>query len=353
MFWDRFRPVRFIREEITLREAMECAPNDARLVSYYHEGRVILEAEDPGEKEEDFNYWLDRANFYRREWLRLERGYKDRWIKDPEYRQEREEKSLDDQFEESRCWDRFQDRLKTTLFRKMPPKRQFKDLSYLLTTPPESSTVSTPKTRAHRSPMATGRRPVTRNARSNANVTKRRKETNDTRRAVAGNTNTGKGIDRQSSRTTERRKGKNAYRRRTQGAKAEATSPAQERNLARTPPNGLTTPDSGDSIKGRPAGEDRRDCSTQSTGRAAARGHARMRPGSYFYAQNAYVTPDSPQSSRVGVHKRPRRYKGSTRSKRRSNRDGSYRGSRSVLQAIDPVSSRLRNSGVRLDERKL
>lgn len=59
-FWDRLRLVRFNREEITLREAMNGAHWGACLLSHYHEGRVILETENPGENEENFEYWLHR-----------------------------------------------------------------------------------------------------------------------------------------------------------------------------------------------------------------------------------------------------------------------------------------------------
>lgn len=98
----------------------------------------------------------------------------------------------------------------------MPPKRQFEDLSYLLTTPPESWTVSTPKT------TATQHGPIDIPTTS-TNVTGCGRGSNGIRRAVASTMNTGEGNDRL------RRKSKNAYR-----AKAKA------RSLAQSQPNDWT-----------------------------------------------------------------------------------------------------------------
>lgn len=325
-FWDRLRPARFNREETTLREAINGAIGAAIRLSSYREGRAILEAEDL-RKNEDFKHWESRRDYYRRETINIEGESKD-WGIGPRVIYH-DDKAI-----------RFWDRLETTFSRIKPPDRQFEDLSHLLTTPPRSPTPSTSKKRARRSSTATGHRPVTTNARGTTNVVGCAKESTDTGSAVGNIMNAGDGVDGRSSRSTGRRESKNAYRCRTKGAKIR---PSHEHTLAQGPPNGLSTPDSGKSSNGRGAGEDDRDCYP----RAKARTEPRLN------TPNAYLTPESPQSSKAGVHKRPRRTKSSTRSKRRSNKDGAYRGPRSVSQAVDRVSSRLRSSGIRFDEEAL
>jgi hypothetical protein len=170
-----------------------------------------LETENCDENEGNFEYWLHRETFYRHEEARLDREYRDRWINDSGYRRREEDHAE----KESRLRKWFRDHLETKLFKKMPPKPQFEDLSYLLTTPSESWTASTPKT------TATQHRPVDIHATSSTNVNIGGRGLNGIWRAVASTTNKGEGNDRL------RRKRKNAYR-----ANAEA------RSLAQCQPNG-------------------------------------------------------------------------------------------------------------------
>ncbi len=315
-FWDRLRPARFYREETTLREAIGGAFGAAIGLSSHSEGRAILEAEDLRENEKDFRYWQGRRDCYRGETIKIEGpgigpkvSYGD-------------EDAI-----------RFSNRLLSILSRIKPPDREFEDLSYLLTTPPRSPTASISKKRARRSYLATGHRPVTKNISG---------ITNGTGGAVKNTTAVGASLVRRSSRSAGRRESKNAYRRRTDAVKVK---PSHEPIFAQGPPNGLTTPNCGHSSNG--AGEDDRDCHSRIRSRAAVRGpsRAKARPEPCLNTPKPYLTPESPQSSKAGVHKRPRRTKGS---KRRSNRDGAYRGPRSVTQAVDPVSSRLRSSTIPL-----
>ncbi len=71
------------------------------------------------------------------------------------------------------------------------------------------------------------------------------------------------------------------------------------------------------------------------------------RSKSYPQSQNAYDTPDSPEEPKTRVRERHGR-KATTQLKRLRDRDGTYHGSRSASQPVDPISSRLRSSGHRL-----
>lgn len=166
------------------------------MLSNYYEDRVILETEDPGENEENFEYWLHRESFHRNEAIKLDRKYKNRWINDPDHRQEEEHHGE----KEFSLRKRFLNNLENTLFKKMSPKRQFEDLSYLLTTSLESWTPSTSKT------TTTRHRPVDIHATSNTNVTKYERDSINIRRIVANTMNTNEGNERL------RRKSKIAYR---------------------------------------------------------------------------------------------------------------------------------------------
>ena len=334
-FWDRLRPARFNREETTLREAMNGAFGAAIGLSSHHEGRAILEDEDLRANEE-FKYWEGRRDYYRRETVRIEGESKDLEI-GPRL-------SYGDD-EAKRFWKR----LKSTFSRIKPPDRQYEDLSHLLMTPPQSPTTSTSKKRARRSSAAPEHRPLTRNARGNTNVIGCVRESNGTGGAVENTTTAGEGVDRRSSRSVGRRESKNAYRHRTKGA---MVKPSYNQTLTQEPRNGLRTPNSGNSSNGQGASGSDRDYSSRLRNRPAVRdlSRAKARTGPFLATANAYLTPDSPHSSKVGGHKRYKRMQGSTQSKRRSNRDGAYRGSKSVSQVVDPISSRLRSSGIRLDE---
>ena len=330
--WDCLRPARFNREETTLREAINSAYGAAAVLSFCREGRAILEAEDFREDEEDYKYWEGRGAYYRSETIRLEGETKYRGIGS------RVVYGDNDSI-------RFGDCLQSTFSRIKPPDRQFEDLSHLVTTPPRLPTALISNKRARRSSTATRSRPVTKNARGTTNVVACGRESNSTGGAVENTTTTGEGVDGRRSRSAGRRESKNAYRRRTNGAKVR---PSREHTLVQGPPNGLTTPESGKSSNGRGAGEDDRGCYPRLRNRAAVRGlsRAKARIEPCLNTPDAYPTPELPQSSKAGVHKRHRRTKGSTRSKRRSNMDCTYRGPRSVPQAVDPVSSRLRSSGI-------
>lgn len=332
-FWDRLRPARFNREETTLREAMNGALEAATDLSCHREGRAILEAEDFCENEKDFKYWEGRRDFYRSETIKIEGGVKI-WIGG---------KIIYGDDNGQRFWDYLQ----STFSRIKPPDRQFEDLSHLLTTPPQSPNASTLKKRARRSSTALGHSPVTRNAGDKMHIIGRGRESNSTGSVVT--TIADKGVDRRSLLSTGRRENKNAYRRRTKGTISRVS---HEHTLAQGPPNCLTTPDSGKSSNGRGAGQDDKDYDPRFRNRAAVKGLSRAttRSEPCLNPPNAYLTPESPHSSKAGVHKRTRRTKGSTRSKRRSNRDGAYCEKRLVSQAVDPVSSRLRSSWIRLDE---
>ncbi len=60
------------RSPASLQDAMEYAGRCAQSLAIYHGGRVILDAEDPGEYASDPEFWLTRAEYYRLEHDRLE-----------------------------------------------------------------------------------------------------------------------------------------------------------------------------------------------------------------------------------------------------------------------------------------
>ena len=54
-----------------LEKAKECAERYARPLANYHGGRIILDAEDPGEHVSDYLFWFVRVEYYRLEYNRL------------------------------------------------------------------------------------------------------------------------------------------------------------------------------------------------------------------------------------------------------------------------------------------
>jgi len=58
-------------EDAQLKDAKQCAGHWARRLAEYHEGRVLLDAEDPGEYATDSKYWFARAACYRAEHEKL------------------------------------------------------------------------------------------------------------------------------------------------------------------------------------------------------------------------------------------------------------------------------------------
>ena len=59
------------RANFSLEDAMRCAGQYARLLAIYHGGRIILDAEDPGEDASDPEFWFARAEYYRLEHEKL------------------------------------------------------------------------------------------------------------------------------------------------------------------------------------------------------------------------------------------------------------------------------------------
>jgi hypothetical protein len=59
-------------EDAQLKDAKQCAGHWARRLAEYHEGRVLLDAEDPGEYATDSKYWFARAACYKAEYEKLE-----------------------------------------------------------------------------------------------------------------------------------------------------------------------------------------------------------------------------------------------------------------------------------------
>ncbi len=60
------------RSPASLQDAMEYAGRYAKSLAIYHGGRVILDAEDPGEYASDPEFWFTRAEYYRLEHDRLQ-----------------------------------------------------------------------------------------------------------------------------------------------------------------------------------------------------------------------------------------------------------------------------------------
>ncbi len=60
-------------EDAQLRDVKQCVGHWARRLAEYHEGRVLLDAEDPGEYATDSKYWFARAACYRAEYEKLEK----------------------------------------------------------------------------------------------------------------------------------------------------------------------------------------------------------------------------------------------------------------------------------------
>ena len=66
-----------------LKDAKQCAEIWARRLAQCHEGRVLLDAEDPGEYSTDPEYWFARAAYYRIERERLMEEQRDRDSRSP------------------------------------------------------------------------------------------------------------------------------------------------------------------------------------------------------------------------------------------------------------------------------
>ncbi|MCJ1456653.1 hypothetical protein MMC28_007015 [Mycoblastus sanguinarius] len=60
------------RREHALEKAKKCAERYARPLANYHGGRIILDAEDPGEYASDYSFWWERAEYYRLEHEKLQ-----------------------------------------------------------------------------------------------------------------------------------------------------------------------------------------------------------------------------------------------------------------------------------------
>lgn len=55
------------KREHALENSKKCAERYARPLANYHGGRIILDAEDPGEHASDYSFWFARAEYYRLE----------------------------------------------------------------------------------------------------------------------------------------------------------------------------------------------------------------------------------------------------------------------------------------------
>ena len=55
------------KREHALEKAKKCAERYARPLANYHGGRIILDAENPGEHASDYSFWFARAEYYRLE----------------------------------------------------------------------------------------------------------------------------------------------------------------------------------------------------------------------------------------------------------------------------------------------
>ena len=53
------------KKEYALEDAKKCAERYAQLLARYQGGRIILDAEDPGEYASDYLFWWARAAYYR------------------------------------------------------------------------------------------------------------------------------------------------------------------------------------------------------------------------------------------------------------------------------------------------
>ena len=60
------------KREHALEDAKKCAERYAQLLARYHGGRIILDAEDPGEHASDYSFWFARAEYYRLEHEKLQ-----------------------------------------------------------------------------------------------------------------------------------------------------------------------------------------------------------------------------------------------------------------------------------------
>ncbi len=60
------------KREHALEDAKKCAERYAQLLARYHGGRIILDAEAPGEYASDHSFWWARAEYYRQEHEKLE-----------------------------------------------------------------------------------------------------------------------------------------------------------------------------------------------------------------------------------------------------------------------------------------
>ena len=73
LYWDWMdrdpvsESVQRYKREHALESAKKCAERYARPLAHYHGGRIILDAEDPGEHASDYSFWFARAEFYRLE----------------------------------------------------------------------------------------------------------------------------------------------------------------------------------------------------------------------------------------------------------------------------------------------
>ena len=60
------------KREHALEKAKKCAERYARPLANYHGGRIILDAENPGEHASDYSFWFARAEYYRLEHEKFE-----------------------------------------------------------------------------------------------------------------------------------------------------------------------------------------------------------------------------------------------------------------------------------------
>jgi len=73
LYWDRMdrapvsESVQRYKREHALESAKECAERYAQPLANYQGGRIILDAEDPGEHASNYSFWFARAEFYRLE----------------------------------------------------------------------------------------------------------------------------------------------------------------------------------------------------------------------------------------------------------------------------------------------
>ncbi|KAI9748689.1 MAG: hypothetical protein M1835_001734 [Candelina submexicana] len=281
-------------EKTALERAKHSADEIVRKLVTFPAGKALIEAEDHGDSATDPEYWSRKEEYYWDQYRRLKQEYWDRW------------------------------------------KRIHLEGA---STSPMSLNVSTPTTRVRQSSgISEGHTTMT--TRSTA---RRRKGTDPLQ--LGANEKTPNSYDSSNrardGRCKGRRKSKNKYRRENAHVvERKPPSPPPSSSAAQKSPNGYASPKSDESRTRGSTTQERYEGPAHKVTDVCLDGRQRK---AHLLPHDPYVTPSSPDFSIVRS-RQLRKPKGAARQKRRRNADSIYRGTRTILQSIEPISSRLRSS---------